>query len=68
MEVKKNHKIILNLGLCLAFVILGILSFNIKSEKKILDMPSNQLIGIFAILVNSVLSIKWLYRLIKNNR
>lgn len=68
MEVKKNHKIILNLGLCLAFVILGILLFNIKSEKKILDMPSNKLIGIFAILVNSVLSIKWLYRLIKNNR
>ncbi|GAA4775957.1 MULTISPECIES: hypothetical protein [Flavobacterium] len=68
MEVQKNHKVILNLGLSLAFVILGILLFNIKSEKKILDIPSNQLIGFFAILVNSVLSLKWLYKLIKNNR
>jgi hypothetical protein len=60
--VKGKAKAIYNIIICIVFIKIGIFLIITKSNLKILDLPLYPTIGILAVVVNSVLLIKWIGR------
>ena len=59
---KGKAKAIYNIIICIVFIKIGIFLIITKSNLKILDLPLYPTIGILAVVVNSVLLLKWIGR------
>ena len=69
METKSVSKIYFNIFISLLFVLLGIyLISKSGNENKIIGIPYRMLIGIFGVIVNSILGIKWIFILLTNKK
>lgn len=65
MKEYSKHKIILNLGISMSFVLLSIYLLFLKSERNFMDViPLNIAIGFLGMFVNGMFTIKWLLKLI----